>query len=591
MVDVDGVRPAVLPAPLQRCRNAPITALAAAVIAVVALLVLFLPKTASAQTPAADEPVASVAQLTMGTVELRPGANEVGWIAGAADPQVLFDEIAELESIWAWHALDRRWRMAARDVPSSLWTLYRLVPGMGLRLQIAGDDAVQWERSLVPAGGKVELQPGDNFVAWAGRDGWDVNQLAKGIGRQLREIRRRNTGTGELDRIWPVAEGAEAATVARGEALWVKMPRSIVWLQPTDVMPRLVFPGGAPENVQIAAERDLRSTLDYFAAEYGIQADAASLDIYMPRELEALKQQLEAEGEEVDGARLDNLWAKAGGWAGTRIVIKRGGDEDPATPAADISYQRTMTHEYFHRIQDDLAYGGDDRVEWIIEGSADYSEWDQQVAAGDRTWAEITSDSHKRMYDDTPRLISAEMENDGWEYYLGRVGLRRLVERAGAEAWIRYYRELAPTRIGPAGRWESIPPWRDVFASTFDVDLDEFYAAFDEWQADLAERNGRRPSGESNGESARIEGRAVRANGSPVAGRFVSANEIVVSSSGDRRTIGWQQRAETDAEGTSRSSRRTMGSTCSRSLLTMDTIVAFTIRGRAARLYGRKPAS
>ena len=141
------------------------------------------------------------------------------------------------------------------------------------------------------------------------------------------------------------------------------------------------------------------------------------------------------------------------------------------------------------------------------------------------------------------------MENDGWEYYLGRVGLRRLVERAGAEAWIRYYRELAPTRIGPAGRWESIPPWRDVFASTFDVDLDEFYAAFDEWQADLAERNGRRPSGESNGESARIEGRAVRANGSPVAGRFVSANEIVVSSSGDRRTIGWQQRAETDAEG------------------------------------------
>ena len=137
---------------------------------------------------------------------------------------------------------DQRWQVAARDVPSSLWTLYRLVPGTGLRLLIRGDSPVRWERSLTPARGKVELQPGDNFVAWAGRDGWDVNQLAKGIGRQLREIHRRNTGTGGLDRIWPVAEGAEAATVARGEALWVKMPRSIVWLQPTDVMPRLVFP-------------------------------------------------------------------------------------------------------------------------------------------------------------------------------------------------------------------------------------------------------------------------------------------------------------------------------------------------------------
>ena len=509
-------------------------------VVILASILFALPSDAAAQGPVA------AAQPTTGTVELQPGANEVGWIAEAADPQVLFDEIAELESIWAWHALERRWQAAARNVPSSLWTLYRLRPGMGLHFQIAGDVPVQWERSLVPARGKVELQPGDNFVAWAGRDGWGVDQLAKGIGRQLREIRRRSTGTGELEAIWPVAEGAGAATVARGEALWVKMPRSIVWLQPTDVMPRLVFPGGAPENVRTAVRRDLRNTLDYFAAEYGIQADFAGFSIYLPADGESLKRQLRLDGRAVDDADVERILNSAGVHGSYGVVIRR---HEKAGALADISYQRILTHEYFHRIQDDLENGGDGQAEWVVEGSANYAEWDQQVAGGERTWAEIASDSQELMYDDVPRLASAEQENRSWEYYLGPAALRRLVERSGPDAWIDFYRELAPTRIGPIGRWQSILPWRDVFALAFGVELDEFYAAFDLWQADLAARNGRRPGDRAVEEYARIEGRVVRADGSPVAGRFVSANEIAVGSDGEHRSVGKQQRAETDAAG------------------------------------------
>ena len=520
----------------------PFAPLALAAGVAIALAVSLLPVPGSAQNEGSGGAIDE--QPTMGTVTLQPGANEIGWIVEIANPQVLFDEIAELESIWTWHALDQRWQVAARDVPSSLWTLYRLVPGTGLRLLIKGDSPVRWERSLVPAGGKVELQPGDNFVAWAGRDGWDVNQLAKGIGRQLREIHRHNTGTGKLDRIWPVAEGAEAATVARGEALWVKMPRSIVWLQPTDVWPRLIFPGGAPENMQAAVRRDLRNTLDYFATEYGIQADFAEFSIYLPDDGESLKRQLILDGHTVDDADVERILDSAGAHGFYGVVIRR---HEDVGALADISYQRIMTHEYFHRIQSDLENGGNDQAEWIVEGSADYAEWDQQVAASERTWAEIASDSHKTMYDDVPRLVSAEEENNAWEYYLGRVALRRLVERSGSSAWVDFYRELAPTQIGPANRWQSTPPWRDVFASSFDINLNEFYAAFDQWQADLAIRNG--PSGWVSEEHARIEGRVVRADGSPVADRFVSANETVVSSSGNRRTIGWQQRAETDAEG------------------------------------------
>ena len=508
-----------------------------------ALFILFVPKTASAQAPAADEAAASATQPTMGTVELQPGANEVGWIAEAVGPQVLFDEIPELEAIYAWHALDRRWQMAARDVPSSLWTLYRLRPGMGFHLQIAGDAPVRWERSLVPARGKVELGPGDNFVAWAGRDGWDVNQIAKGIGRLLQEIHRYNPGTGELDAIWPVGEGAEAATVARGEALWVRMPRGIVWLQPTDVMPRLVFPGGASESVQTAARRDLRSTLDYFAAEYGIQADFAEFSIYLPAEGESLKRQLILDGHDVDDADVERILDSAGVYGYYGVVIRRSED---IGDLEDISYQRTMTHEYFHRIQDNLENDGDDRTAWIIEGSADYSEWDQQVAAGERTWPEITSE-HETICGDVPRLVSAEDDNDRWHYYLGRLALRRLVEQSEPDAWIDFYRELGPAAAGLANRWRSSLPWRDVFALTFDVALDEFYTAFDQWQGDLVARNCR-PSDRTVEEHV-IEGRVVRSDGTPVAGGFVSANEIALGPDGERRSVGDQHRAETDADG------------------------------------------
>ena len=518
-----------------------------AVAIAVALFILFVPKTASAQTPAADEAAAAAAQPTTGTVELRPGANEVGWIAGAADPRVLFDEIAELESIWTWHALDRRWQAAARDVPSSLWTLYRLVPGMGLRLQIAGDDAVQWERSLAPAKGKVELQPGDNFVAWAGRDGWDVNQLAKGIGRQLREIHRRNTGTGELDRIWPVAEGAEAATVARGEALWVKMPRSIVWLQPTDVMPRLVFSSGVTENVRAAAKRDLRNTLDYFAAEYGIQADPFDFTIHVPTSLATLKTQLRAEDRTFSDIAINDIWNRSAGWAGEYVVVKY--HDDAAASTVHNSSRWTMTHEYFHQVQSDIDYNCNYHFEWMVEGSAEYAVWAQQVAAGERTWQEIESDEESRMYAGVPRLASTETPNGTWEYYLGTLAVRRLVKQSRNGAWLDFYRELAPTRIGPANRWESVLSWRDVFASTFDIELDKFYAVFDHWQADLAKRNGSRLADEAFRVPARIEGRVVRADGSPIAGRFVSAPEIVLAPPRGRYRVGWTRSAETDMDG------------------------------------------
>lgn len=535
----------MLPNPDRQRRRYPRSVAGAGAVLIAALAALLIPLAASAQEPR----VMAFEQPASGTITLQPGVNEVGWLAESADPQALFDEIPQLETIWTWHTLDQRWQAAARNVPSNLWTLYRLVPGMGLRLQITGDEPVNWQRSLVPASGKVELQPGNNFVAWAGRDGWDINQLAKGIGRQLQEIYSHNPDTGEHDAIWPVAEGAEPATVARGAALWIKMPRTIVWLQPTDILPRLVFPGNAPENVQAAATRDLRNTLNYFATEYGIQAEPAELEIWMPLELEALKQQLRNEGEEVDDIALDDLWSRAGGWAGSQLVVKRYENENRATSVDEISYQRTMTHEYFHRLQSALRNGGNYDAEWLVEGSASYAELDQQVASDDRTWREIESDLHRYIYDDAPRLISAEEENGIWQYSLGEIALRRLVKQSQPDAWVDFYRELSPTKTGPRNRWDSALPWRGIFASVFGTPLDEFYAEFGDWQIATVARNGPRPTDSNADQPIYISGRLASSDGVPLSGRFLSLNQIESNVAGERIFVGWQQRAETDSQG------------------------------------------
>ena len=516
---------------------------AAAIALLVAVALLALPSNgATAQEPL----VMAFEQPASGTVALQPGINEVGWLTESADPQALFDEIPQLETIWTWHTLDQRWQAAARDVPSNLWTLYRLVPGMGLRLQIAGNAPVNWQRSLVPASGKVELQPGNNFVAWAGRDGWDVNQLAKGIGRQLQEIHRRNPSTGQHDTIWPVAEGAEPATVARGAALWVKMPRSIVWLQPTDIMMRLVFLGGVPENVQVTVRRSLRNTLDYFAAQHGIQADTMERAIYMSMEQDALEQRLKAEGILKIGQDISPVWLR-GAWAGDRVI----GINATYHIEYPAGLQGLLTHEYFHWVQRDLRNRDDHHDHeglWAKEGSANYASWDQEVASGKRTWPEIASAQQWYIHN-TPRLSSTERGNDQFEYILGSRALLRLVEQSRPSAWADFYRELAPTRIGSANQWQSILPWRDVFASAFDIELDAFYVAFDQWQADGVERSGSRPADDALNGLARIEGHVVRADGSPVAGYFVTAGEITLAITGERIGFHEGRRAETDADG------------------------------------------
>ena len=99
------------------------------------------------------------------TTRLEPGINLVGWVGEATPVSQLFNEIPQLESVWAWDAELRDWIVAGRVAPEWLGSLGRVSAGMGLRMQLGGDESFLWQRSTEPTQGLVKLRTGWNLVA------------------------------------------------------------------------------------------------------------------------------------------------------------------------------------------------------------------------------------------------------------------------------------------------------------------------------------------------------------------------------------------------------------------------------------------
>ena len=474
---------------------------------------------------------------------LHPGINLIGWVGEPTPVAQLFREIPQLEAVWAWDAELDDWIVAARNAPEWLGGLGRVTAGMGLRMQLSGDAPVIWDRSTEPTRGLVKLRTGWNLVAWSGADGAPIENVAKGIGWSLRSIRRWDAATQQWA-TWTSPErsaqviadtggGEEPAPpgVRRGEALWVNVSRSVKWLQPTDILPRLVFPGGASQAVQAHVREDLEAVLSHYRDQYGIQADP-DFTFYVPKDVDALIQAYKDDGVEVDDAgeaSIRALWNTAFGWGGGRIVVKQSSWQTPT----DVLY--LLTHEYFHTLQFQLSEGW--AAHWLVEGMGYWSQDEHSVMDGFSkvTWPLITNS--------TPTLRSTESANGTWHYMLGHLATDLLTADAGPDSWIEFWRHLVSTKIGPHGRWTSSPDWRAAFEEVFGMPVADFYVRFGSWQREQAQRNSATTT-DSDDDARWIRGRVTREGGAPVAGVFINAIRVEGETS-----VGRNQRAETDATG------------------------------------------
>lgn len=465
---------------------------------------------AAAQEP--DETVVEVAASrpqpgdTMTTI-LSPGDNLIGWIEGKTAVADLFEAVPEIGTVWAWDVLRRQWLAASRRVPAQLHTLRQLAPGMGLLVQVDADEPVEWLRPAYPAAGLVKLHEGPNLVAWLGRDESPITYLALGVGASFEGAEIWDAANVQYLSYDPLNGETDGGLFAirRGDAVWVNVSRTVNWLQPTGVLPRILFRDAVPQSFRAMFRADLENVLEFFASQYGIQADYSQLTV---------------------DARFGARGASA---IKSKILIGEPLCRDRVQSAAEAPLAsncfRTLSHEYFHVLQRQLSDTAWSPL-WLIEGTAVrmslLPDWSTRDISRDR-WI---SDSWGNVVGMLPREpVAVEVSLAREVYTLGAMGADVIASEAGDTAIVEYWRQLAPAPTGSHFRWETRPSWQAVFQEVFGLSVGQFYRALHEqW------RQGLTPAGADGPTGRTILGTLVDADGNVIEGAIVGVDPDIFPS-------------------------------------------------------------
>ena len=485
-------------------------------------------------------------------VMLEPGDNFVGWIEEPIAVGDLFEAVPQIEVIFFWDAASGTWRIAAPAMHRSLWTLDSVDPGMALLVRNGTDQSVPWIPQTKPARGLLLLREGTNWVSWAGPDGWTMEQVVRGVGNSLVEMRIREAV------YVPGRREASAAPhkVMRGDALEIVVARSISWPQPTDLNPQIAFPGGAPEHLRSQVEEDVASVLAFYSEHYGVQADPSKFVIVIPADLDALLDWFAYQDDRfLESQKV--LWEGVPGW------VTNGGPTRPLErevaiikpdiwiefPGDDVSHGRyTISHEYAHVLQRQIGnprgkYTGVTPL-WLIEGTATWADRQHFIEDGHQTWPERREQmSQYSSHSDAPKLRDLPQYSTlRWTYGLGAHATDWLLRGKNDGDWLELFRHLSTTQVGPKGRWESSLSWQDAFEQTFELSVRDFYQAFEAYRQTEREDPEEESAGEIQG-TVELSGRLVRPDDSPVAGVPITAERII---DGD---LHYHQNAVTDEHG------------------------------------------
>lgn len=408
---------------------------------------------------------------------LQPGLNTVGWVGEAAGVADLFAELPEATAVYAWDPINQRYLIAAPFVPESLWTLSDVTPGMGFLVSINGDDPVEWRLPLTPVSGTVRLWPGLNLVAWSGKDNTPLTHALRGVGTSAAGVFVERDGVaGWTNTSSPDASASDHVDhLALGEALWVRSSRRVNWLQPTDVLPQITADVSDADRARVV--RALQDAAAYFDQTYGIQADPARLKLSF---------------------RSAPDWPHAGG----------GVDWFPVPEIAFTNvhhftegWLRTfVTHEYVHILQAQLDTTSIDYSEsgetykisagivapwWMKEGTA--------FLAADARLNPVLLDRARALVTNASAPLQTIVRQGSLPYEAyshGALAMQKLSVGASDDSLFEFWRLLASPG-GSATTWEDlIPIWKSAFEEAFDVEIDEFYHEFHQWQCAQAVNNG-----------------------------------------------------------------------------------------------------
>ena len=425
------------------------------------------------------------------TVALQPGDNFVGWIGAPIAVGDVFAAVPKALLIYRWDANSRLYRYAIRGVGG---TLPRLDPGMAVTIRVVGNEPVEWAQPVTPVTGMVTLHDGVNWVAWSGREDWPLDEVARGIGKALVRLELGDfvyeSGSADADMADPQIP---FPLIARGDGLRVTVNRDVRWLQPTGILPNVVWVGQLGQRLRDEISADIRRVLDYFADELAVETDFADTTILVWHGIEAaLEYQKSGQEPRIRHDEPAVLRAHLTGYGGTGggtpwgLYVAACWWSPPCPQNQLVPPTEFMAHEWFHYLQLQLA-GRDWYVtpQWLLEGAAVWAGEGLAVANGENTFASSRESYRRDVARTSATLEGAEQLNDPWQYFLGVLGVDLLAANSDRDAPIEYLRLLYPQALEPERRWSSEPHWQAAFRGAFGFDVQEFYTEFERWRGEL----------------------------------------------------------------------------------------------------------
>ena len=466
------------------------------------------------------------------TTTLEPGDNYIGWMSDPISVDEVFAAIPKAALIYTWDAARQIWRYAIRDVGGSLTALE---PGIAAMIRIIGDKPVEWHRLLTPAKGSVTLYKGVNWVTWLGRDDWSLDQVARGIGASLVSIR-----VGDATYPAPVDSAVdELPTLRRGDALEVTVSRDLRWLQPTGMMPTVVWAGDVPQSLQDKITTDIRDIIELFAEQFGVESDFSETTILLYQNIEDTIAHEASGAEPQTGRGVDDLrhWlthrsnSSVYPWGIHMITCAW---ETPRPQPCRPRAIDTLIHEWLHVLQYQYgavaAQGPKVSPAWLGEGQAMWVQW---LLPADLQNVPYEIDRARRVADvarTSVSLQSLEQHSHKWAYFHGPLAAERLAEVAGATAHIEYMRRFQPQIIGKERRWVQTPTWREAFVAAFGITPAAFYEGFAAWRATLPQPRERY---DYDPDDVTLTGTLHHHDGTPAAGYRLNAVQYIDGSPAD----------------------------------------------------------
>ena len=454
-----------------------------------ALFLVFVPLTLAAGVLTVATTTAFGADEAMETIHLEPGDNYVGWVSDPISVDEVFAAIPKAALIYTWDADQRIWRYAIPGVGGPLETLE---PGMAAMIRIIGDKPVEWRRPLTPARGMVTLYRGVNWVTWVGRDDWSLDQVARGIGKSLVSIRVD-------DVTWPAPlddSREEFPTLRRGDALEVTVSRDLRWLQPTGMPARIVWIGAISQSLRDTITDDAQHIVDYFGEKLGVETDFSDTTILIWKGVEAAvayqesgqQPHFDRSGEALrvflehnasGGAKpLYGMFYSASHW------------EPPCPHVRDVIRHcgiDQLAHEWFHYLQWQIGNQTfADAPEWMSEGAAIWGgDMGLLLADGQQSFSQTREGYRQDAARTTVTLQGSEERNTPWQYRLGALAVDLLVERAGFDAVVEYYRQMHQQPLESDRRYAAATDWPAAFRNAFGITVEDFYEEFEAWRSEL----------------------------------------------------------------------------------------------------------